>query len=351
MGSPVSAQYAISARAGLVNYTTGPVSFSSSSDPTWREIPNHLQLEANDRIKTESWAKAEILLNPGSYMRLGNIAEVAVVSTDLSATVLQLLSGSAVLEAGNLADGATITVRTPFSQVQIKKDGLYRIDVASDAMTLSVRQGEASIAKPDGAQEKIKKNKRVLVTANEWQMAKLDPNQSDEVDLWSADRAELLLAANQSFIRRMGSWSWPSLSWSAWVFDPFFGCYTFFPWGSGFESVYGYGSYWPWWGRGYCSNNGGGGAGGGSRPTPPSPRREKTEVTNGVLLSGDRIRNYPDRGMNAGRAPKSFGDDSRSGSFGSMGGSGGRGGSGGHTGVAPSGSVGGGVRVVGNGKH
>lgn len=268
---PASAQYLISARGGLVNYTTGPVSFSTSSDPTWRDVPANLQLNEGDRIKTEGRGKAELLLNPGSYLRIGNGAEVVMLSTNLGATSFELLSGSAILEVGNLSDGAAIALQTPVTRVHIKKAGLYRIDVASDAITLTVRHGEASFVKADGTLEKLKKNKRALITANEHQIAKFEPAQADEFDLWSADRAELLVAANQSFIRRMGSWRWPNLLWSAWIYDPFFGCYTFFPWGAGFWSPYGFGFYYPWYPGGYWTGGGySGGGSGGSGGGPPS---------------------------------------------------------------------------------
>jgi len=364
--NPAPAQYLISARGGLVNYTTGPVSYSTSSDPTWRDLPSNLQLSEGDRIKTEDQGKAELLLNPGSYLRIGNGAEVVMLSTELGATAVELLSGSAILEVANLSDGAAISVQTPVTRVQIKKDGLYRIDMASDAITLTVRQGEAYFAKTDGTQEKVKKNKRALIAANEHQIAKLEPNQVDEFDLWSADRAETLVAANQSFIRRMGSWSWPSLSWSAWIYDPFFGFYTFFPWGDGFWSPYGFGYYYPWYPGGYWPGGywGGGGYPGGRNGTgrpggiPPtvvgkhpfsvrtSPAREIPDWINGGMKRPSGGFSLPKSGGSVG------GPVGGSTSGGHMGGGVRSGGiSGGHSGGISGGPVGGAKAGGGHGRH
>jgi len=178
---------------------------------------------------------------------------------------------------------------------------LYRLDVASGAMTLAVRKGKASFLQPDGSFKKVKKGKRVLIAADaQPQIASLDAPGMDDFDLWSADRAEMLLAANQSYIRRSGLWG-PRVLWNSWVFDPFFGCYTFLPWGYYFGSPYGYGFYWPYYGRGYYPGgywSGGGGGGGGRPPTRQlpgggSPNRDQSHppgggVSDEKVFSGNR---------------------------------------------------------------
>ncbi|MCS6806784.1 MAG: FecR domain-containing protein [Acidobacteriota bacterium] len=259
-----SAQYVVSARGGLVNYTTGPVTYRTAADPDWKRVPTHLQLDEGDRLKTQNEGKAEILLMPGSFLRLANNAELAMLNTDLTSVTVELVSGSAILEIGDLPNKGTITVQTPITTVRLKKEGLYRIDIVSDAMTLTVREGEAHFLRADGVLEKVKKNRRALIIGKEYELAKFDPNQVDDFDLWSADRAELLVAANQSLVQRMGVWSWPRLGWNSWIFDPFFGCYTFLPWGYSFWSPYGYGYFLPWGGYsgGYGGSYGGGYAGG-----------------------------------------------------------------------------------------
>jgi len=363
---PASAQYVISARGGLVNHTTGPVSYNTVSDPTWRDVPGQLQLDEGDRIKTESWGRAEMLLNPGSYLRIGNGAEMAMLSTELGATAVELVSGSVVLEVGDLKGGGVIRVQTHITNVRIKKDGLYRLDVESDAITLTVRHGEAFFLRADGKLEKVKKGKRVLITSNDYRIARLDTDRVDEFDLWSADRAEMLMAANQSLIRRMGWRSWPGLAWSAWVFDPFYGCYTFFPWGHGFRSVYGHGYYNPWypygnWGGDYGPGGPAGPRGPGdkppARPAKPSygDRANVGKPVNGPVGTGGD----GSFGRQPGSFPKHGSTGSSSGSIGGappMGhaGNGTRGGGnvGGRMGSAPNGPVSGGVKSGGkNGKH
>jgi uncharacterized membrane protein YgcG len=279
-----SAQYVVSARAGLVNYTSGSVTYSTSADPSWREVPSRLQLEEGDRIRTDERGRAEILLNPGSYLRISRGAELILHRTGLTRIGLELVSGSAILEIGNLPDEAEIRLSTPYSVVKIEDVGLYRIDIGSGAMTLAVREGKASYLEPDGSFKKVKDGKVALIGADaEAQIAKLDKRFLDDFDLWSADRAEMLLAANQSYTRRYG-WRGYSLFWNAWVFDPFFGYYTFLPWGRYFWSPYGYGYYCPYYGGGYYGGlpgpptrtlPGGGSPVRGNPPGGESPNREK----------------------------------------------------------------------------
>jgi hypothetical protein len=309
------AQYVVSARGGLVNYTTGSVTYRTGADPSWKEVPTHLQLNEGDRLKTQDYGKAELLLVPGSFLRMANNAELAMLNTDLGTVTVELVSGSAILEIGDLPDKGAITVQTPITTVRIKKEGIYRVDVVSDAMTLTVRHGEAYFIRTDGSLEKVKKNRRALIIGKEYEIAKFDSDQVDDFDLWSADRAELLVAANQSLIQRMGSWNWPRLRWNSWIYDPFFGCYTFLPWGYSFWSPYGYGYYQPWGGGYYPgggyyggTNPGGnyGGQSGATGPggTPPTrttkPWFDGTRKDRDVYSGGDgRI------GGSSGRAPRS----------------------------------------------
>lgn len=350
LSAPAAAQYIISARAGLVNYTTGPVRYASSDDQDWREVPSHFQLDEGDRLKTEAWGKAEILLSPGSYLRIANGAEVRLLQGSLAATTVELLSGSAIVEAGRVPDETVITVQTPQARVRIAKAGLYRIDLASDAMTLTVRQGEATFSRPDGSFKKVKKNRTALVTSSEHQIAKFNPDYTDEFDLWSADRAELLLAANHSYVRRASSLGRPFGFWNAWVWDPLFGCYTFFPWGSALWSPYGSGLYWPWYPGGGWVGGGGGGGGGFTpndrvasptydTPLPGVPSkpgfikaREGSRMGN---ISAPNGTSFGSSHGSFGHAPKA-GSVSASPSAGSLGAQPGRG----HVGGAQTGSVG-----------
>jgi hypothetical protein len=69
------------------------------------------------------------------------------------------------------------------------------------------------------------------------QLAKVDKDAVDEFDSWSFNRAETLMAANYSALRRSSLRSAFTLGW---YFDPFFNCYTFIPGGGLYFSPYGF---------------------------------------------------------------------------------------------------------------
>jgi hypothetical protein len=235
-----------------------------------------------------------------------------MLQTDLPLVELEVLSGSAMIEAGDLGENVVIRVKTPHTSVRIKKDGLYRIDAHSAQTRVSVRKGELEYL-TRGDMKKLKKDKQAVLKESSVEIVKLDEDQLlDDFDLWVKDRAEIMIAANQSLLRRRSFGT--SLFASSWVFDPFFGCYTFVPygymyrspWGGRFiyyapyYSFYGYG-YWP----GYYPNGGYSGGGGGRIPTPNQPPAlTANESKVGLRVGGARAdrgdSTRPDRISNEG---------------------------------------------------
>ncbi|MCV5132938.1 FecR family protein, partial [Escherichia coli] len=67
-------KWMISARAGGVNYVEGDVAVVRSNARSGRLLKGDM-VEIGDRVSTGTSGKAEILMNPGSYIRLaGNSA-------------------------------------------------------------------------------------------------------------------------------------------------------------------------------------------------------------------------------------------------------------------------------------
>lgn len=66
-------KFVISAKAGGINAITGQASVHSRGESDWQQLLITDDLEAGDRVRTEYDGRVEILLNPGSYMRLGAI--------------------------------------------------------------------------------------------------------------------------------------------------------------------------------------------------------------------------------------------------------------------------------------
>jgi hypothetical protein len=280
-------QYVVSARAGVVNLVDGEASvrkFKPFATPEM--LISGDELETGDIVSTAQSARAEILLNPGCYLRLGERSEFMFLFDELSSeSRIRLLRGSAVIEASAMDN--LLVVEAPHGTVRIVRIGLYRFNVAADGKTdVVVRKGLVLIGRTE-----VKQGKQTTVDGGVPVVASFHENVGDELDVWSKERARTLIAANKTLSKRgmKGSLGMGFVS-NTWIYDPFFRCYTFLPYTAGFSSPYGWGysvcnPYWyrrggpasnygggPGGGYGGGQTGGGGGSstGGGGQPAPPS---------------------------------------------------------------------------------
>ena len=241
-------KYMISAKAGGVNYVEGDVTVlrrNGRSGPLLRRD----ELEIGDRVSTGAGGKAEILLNPGSFLRLGPNSTFQFRTTSLDDLQISLVSGSAMFEVF-ATDRFTVSVFTPKDSLAFVETGIYRIDLAADGSgTLAVTEGKAEIG--DYPSVIVKKGFTASLGASETAVAKFDRGKRDELAEWSRTRGkdiaklssslksgDLLNALTSTF--RSGSWNvYQSLG--LWVFNPRTGTYCFLPYGYGWNSPYGFG--------------------------------------------------------------------------------------------------------------
>src|SRR5688572_14264050 len=73
-------RYVISAKAGGVNFVEGTVNVARKSGRTGQLLKGD-SLEIGDRVLTATDGKVEILLNPGSFLRLGGDSEFEFKTT------------------------------------------------------------------------------------------------------------------------------------------------------------------------------------------------------------------------------------------------------------------------------
>ena len=317
----VSAQYVVSARGGLVNYAGSDVQALKPGETTWVKVERLQQLGDGDRLRTGEHSRAEILLNPGSYLRMDRATEVEFSQTDLPSIAFGLNAGSAIVEAGALQGTLSILVRTPHSRIEIKKDGIYRIDTRAHITELAVHKGEAVLAGEGIAEKKIGRGKWAKIAPDAVDLAKLEDVSRDEFYFWSQGRAESSIASNRALVRRSGFRSgWTG---NQWVFDSLFGIFTFVPFGSFYYSPYfsGYGYWCPLYGGGYW----GGSYTGGVSPatvhekwgkaiyalSPKAPGSAIQIVEHGALTApGDRFSRAPIHLANPNNSGYSMGSSS-----------------------------------------
>lgn len=244
--SAVSELYVISAKAGGVNYTQGKVAVSKNTRSGY--LLKGDRLEIGDKVSTGAEGRAEILLNPGSYIRLGENTDFEFVSTSLDDLKVKLMRGSAMFEL--IADDEfAVLIETPKGSFKAVESGIYRVDVLGDGSgKISVYNGKAEIV--DATATEVKKSRIAVVNGNNVSVEKFDRDDKGDLEIWSKARAKELAKINSKLQRddlrnsllnsynRRG-WGFYD-SFGVWAFDRFSGQYCFVPFGNGWGSPYGY---------------------------------------------------------------------------------------------------------------
>lgn len=241
-------KYLISAKAGGVNFVSGEVGVVKTEGKSGRLLKGD-KLDVGDRVSTGTDGKAEILLNPGSYLRLGSLSAVEFRTTALDDLQIKLDSGSAIFEVFATED-FVVTVNTPKSKFSLIDSGVYRVDVGDDgAGKIAVWKGKAQLG--DDAKAVVKSGREGVLSGTQLAVNKFDRDDKDELELWSKSRAKDLAkisnnlqrntmrtALMRSFLGRQ--WNIYN-SFGLWVYDPFTRSNCFLPFGYGWGSPYGYG--------------------------------------------------------------------------------------------------------------
>ena len=238
-------KWVITAKAGGVGHVEGAVAIARKQGRSGILLKGD-NVEVGDRVSTGADGKAEILLNPGSYLRIAENTAFEFKTTALEDLKILVDRGSVILEvyAGN---DFQVTVSTLKEEYSLLQTGVYRIDVAADGNArLEVWKGKAEV---DNAF--VKGGKSVSSLDGQVAVAKFDRDERDAFEQWSRDRAkELAKSTNDLKDRTLrtslmnsylgGRWNMYD-SFGLWVYNARFGRYCFLPFGFGWSSPYGFG--------------------------------------------------------------------------------------------------------------
>ncbi|MCP9496281.1 MAG: FecR family protein [Pyrinomonadaceae bacterium MAG19_C2-C3] len=283
--------YVVSAKAGGINFVSGDVHLSRAGGRDNQPLTSRDSLDSGDVVSTGATGRLEVLLMPGSFLRVAENTQIAFKSAT-DELQFNVTSGTIIVEASGVGDDeALMKVGTPRTVVSLLRSGIYRITVAPDGSTnVAVRKGRAELALNPPLI--VKGNNQATVGGNggATALAKLAKNDVSEFESWSKQRAEQVAINNRKIQRRalrstLAGLSADSLfarnrsAFGLWVRDGFTGSYAFLPFYSGWSSPYGssYRNYlWTGYGYGYGYGRGGyypyptrgGNGSGGSNPNP-----------------------------------------------------------------------------------
>ncbi len=234
---PLSAQPVVAAKSGTISWVQGKVYLGD--DPVEQSLTRFPDIKENVVLRTEL-GRAEVLLTPGVVMHVGENSSFRMITKRLIDTRLEMLTGSAVISAVDLAKDTSLTIVCKAVPVVLVKAGHYRFD--ANTGLLKVFAGEARV-EGNGETTEVTNGKMLTLGSATASLEKFDKEETDSLDNWARQRDQLMAMANVSTARSMYN-GYTTAPGNMWGWNPYLGIYTFIPGTGRFcDPYYGY-CYW-----------------------------------------------------------------------------------------------------------
>ncbi len=227
---------------GIVNYVEGQV--TANGTQLAPRSAGSADVAQNQVLETGN-GKAEMLLTPGVFLRVGDNSAVRMLDPGLTKTRVEILKGDALVEVTDLLPQNHLQVVDGDTTTNLLKNGVYEFNATNPGVR--VFDGKAAV-EGDGSQVTLTKGKEADLSAPGLRAAKFDRKDAetqDDLYQWSSVRSEYLAEASWDSARTIvgGDYPWGG---PGWYWDPFWDMYSFIP-GDGFLfSPFGWGFYSPW---------------------------------------------------------------------------------------------------------
>jgi hypothetical protein len=217
--TPGRAQYVVSAKSGTINLTEGQVQLDGQKVDA--SIARYPAIKEASVLRTED-GRAEVLLTPGVVLRLGDHASLKMITNRLIDTRLELLGGSAVVEADLVGKDTSVTVVVNGTAVSLPKAGIYRFSF--DPAQVKVFKGEAAVL-AGSATTLVGAGRMCALGATTAAVEKFAADDTDALDHWSRRRGELMSMANTASANSpSGNGFYGGTGFTAGLGMPFMGC-------------------------------------------------------------------------------------------------------------------------------
>ncbi|HTW65256.1 MAG TPA: hypothetical protein VME17_11595 [Bryobacteraceae bacterium] len=239
-----------SAVPGTVNYVEGQVSVAGQ--PVTSRAVGSVQIQPNQVLETGQ-GRAEVLLTPGVFLRVGNHSAVRLLSPNLANTQVELLNGQAIVEVTELFKDNNLSVLMDGASTRLDKQGLYAFDANTRA--IRVLDGKATVLANDRNVD-LGKGKELLL-AGRLKGQHFDAKavaEQDPLYAWSNLRSEYEAEASMQSARAVFVGGGPYWYGPGWYWNPYWDMYGFIPGAGIWYSPFGWPFYSPYvayWGGGF----------------------------------------------------------------------------------------------------
>ena len=244
-------QNANPAGPGTLNYIEGQAALNGQQLSS--QSVGTTTIAQGQSISTSN-GKAEILLTPGVFLRVGSNSTVEMISPALTKTEVRLVQGRADIEVDQLYKQNLFLVDMPNGQAHLVKQGLYGFDAGNSSVR--VFDGEADVYPGSNLNTniepiKVKGGRQIALNDGPAKPQSFDKNHAaDDLYNWSSLRSQYLGQANIGLAQQYAGASgfYPGWYWAGAPFG-----YTWLPGDGLFWNPFGYGFYSPYYigGGGY----------------------------------------------------------------------------------------------------
>jgi hypothetical protein len=275
-------------KSGMVAYFDGSVYLDEQAltDPLVSQYP---YMKENGTIRCTEQGRAEIMMNPGITVRIGEGAKLKMLTNRFIDTRVELMAGSAMVQVVEVGKDNAFTMVDGSATLSFPKAGSYHVDFSPGRV--KVFSGAVSVAMA-GHTVEVSAGKMLSLTGDLASIERFSKEDTDSLDRWAMERGELAATANASVAREViyrGRNNYPCFTGALYAVssvDPCVGQWTWNPW-YGFYTYIPFRRYCDPW-AGYCyedprsvmsyyrppvismPSNGGGGMGGYSSPAGTS---------------------------------------------------------------------------------
>jgi hypothetical protein len=182
-------QRTISARAGTINFQQGAVYVDDQRVYATYGATRPFLLKNGQQLRIDR-GRVELLLGLGVYLRMLGPSSIRMQETRLADTRVVVEEGSALIEIAGMNKGAQLRVICGEGTTELKRDGSYRFDAATETTTgrLGIYSGEAAV---EGKGTAAKGRSGLAIDlAGGLKISKLDPKDGDALQAWAQQRSQ-----------------------------------------------------------------------------------------------------------------------------------------------------------------
>ena len=146
--------------------------------------------------------RAELLLTPGVFLRVGDNSAVRLVSPGLADTRVEVMRGQAIVEVAELFQDNNLWVMMNGASTRLDKQGLYAFN--ANSQLVQVFDGQATVQQND-RQKELKKGHEMALNGD-WKVTHFDVKAQaaqDPLYAWSNLRSEYEAEASMQSARNI----------------------------------------------------------------------------------------------------------------------------------------------------